>query len=57
MACIKKIQQMKQIIEFTKNWKHRNLLHVVGGFLIGAFLSLLTTLGGVVAIGLVQILK
>ena len=34
-----KLQQMKQIIEFTKNWKHRNLLHVVGGFLMGAFLS------------------
>ena len=32
---------MKKIIEFTKRWKHRNLLHVVGGFLIGAFLSLL----------------
>ena len=84
---------MKQIIEFTKNWKHRNLLHVVGGFLMGVFLScflawyislmviitfanyweysqkkyfgakysisdiLLTTLGGVVAIGLIQILK
>ena len=31
--------QMKKIIEFTKNWKHRNLLHVVGGFLMGAFLS------------------
>ena len=30
---------MKQIIEFTKNWKHRNLLHVVGGFLMGVFLS------------------
>ena len=26
---------MKKLIEFTKNWKHRNLLHVVGGFLIG----------------------
>ena len=84
---------MKKIIEFTKNWKHRNLLHVVGGFLIGVFLSLLfawyvslcivfafanyweffqkkdfgakysfsdillTTLGGVLAIGLAQILK
>ena len=84
---------MKKLIEFTKNWKHRNLLHVVGGFLMGAFLScffawyislgfiitfanyweysqkkyfgakysisdiLLTTLGGVVAIGLIQILK
>ena len=84
---------MKKLIEFTQNWKHRNLLHVVGGFLMGAFLSwlfawyisfvliitfanyweysqkkhfgakysisdiLFTTLGGVVAIGLVQILK
>ena len=36
-----KLPQMKKIIEFTKNWKHRNLLHVVGGFLMGAFLSLL----------------
>ena len=33
--------QMKKIIEFTKNWKHRNLLHVVGGFLMGVFLALL----------------
>ena len=32
---------MKKLIEFTKNWKHRNILHVVGGFLMGAFLSLL----------------
>ena len=32
---------MKKLIEFTKNWKHRDLLHVVGGFLMGAFLSLL----------------
>ena len=84
---------MKKIIEFTKDWKYRNLLHVVGGFLIGVFLSLLfawyvslvliitfanywefcqkkdfgakysfsdillTTLGGVLAIGLAQILK
>ena len=31
--------QMKKLIEFTKNWKYRNLLHIVGGFLIGAFLS------------------
>ncbi len=30
---------MKKLIEFTKNWKHRNLLHVVGGFLMGAFWS------------------
>ena len=84
---------MKKLIEFTKNWKHRNLLHVVGGFLIGftfnLFLSwyisilvvitfanyweysqkkhfranysisdiILTTLGGVVAIFLVNQLK
>ena len=33
--------QMKKIIEFTKNWKYRNLLHIVGGFLMGVFLSLL----------------
>lgn len=26
---------MKQIIEFTKNWKHRNLLHIMGGFILG----------------------
>ena len=85
--------QMKKLIEFTKNWKHRDLLHIVGGFLIGAFLSLLfvwyvslcivfafanywefcqkkyfgakysisdillTTLGGLVAIGLVHQMK
>lgn len=28
---------LKQLINFTKNWKHRNLLHIVGGILI-AFL-------------------
>ena len=33
--------QMKKLIEFTKNWKHRNLLHIVGGFIIGVFISLL----------------
>ena len=32
---------LKKVIELTKNWKHRNLLHVVGGFLMGVFLSLL----------------
>ena len=26
---------MKWPIEFTKNWKHRDLLHIVGGILIG----------------------
>ena len=31
------LQDMKWLIEFTKNWKHRNLLHIVGGILI-AFL-------------------
>ena len=30
---------MKKLIEVTKNWKHRNLLHVVGGFIMGVFLS------------------
>ena len=84
---------MKKLIEFTKNWKHRDLLHVIGGLIIGAFLSLLfawyvslcivfafanywefcqkkdfgakysisdillTTLGGVLVILLIQILK
>ena len=33
------LQVMNKLIEFTKNWKHRNLLHIVGGFLMGAFLS------------------
>jgi uncharacterized membrane protein (DUF485 family) len=32
---------MKKLIKFTKNWKYRDLLHVVGGFLMGVFLSLL----------------
>ena len=31
---------MKKIIEFTKNWKYRNLLHVVGGFFIGLTFNL-----------------
>ena len=84
---------MKKLIEFTKNWKHRDLLHIVGGLILGLILNLivswyisilaviafanywefcqkkdfgakysisdilLTTLGGVLAIGLVQILK
>lgn len=26
---------MKKLIELTKNWKHKNLLHIVGGFIIG----------------------
>lgn len=31
---------MKKVIEFTKNWKHRDLLHIIGGFLIGASLTM-----------------
>lgn len=32
---------MKKIIEFTKNWKHRNLLHIVGGMLISLLPNLI----------------
>jgi hypothetical protein len=32
---------MKQIIEFTKKWKYRNLLHIVGGILIALIPNLL----------------
>ena len=85
--------QMKKIIEFTKNWKYRNLLHMVVGFILCSILNLflswhvsslvvftlanyweysqvkfykvkysisdilLTTLGGVLAILLIQKLK
>ena len=28
---------LKKVIELTKNWKHRNILHIVGGVII-AFL-------------------
>jgi VanZ family protein len=31
---------MKKIIEFTKNWKYRNLLHIVGGFILGFIFNL-----------------
>ena len=31
---------MKKLIEFTKNWKHRNLLHIVGGFILCSVLNL-----------------
>lgn len=34
---------MKKIIEFTKNWKHRNLLHIVGGFILGLILNLIVS--------------
>ena len=32
---------MKQLINFTKNWKYRNLLHIVGGCLIALLPNLL----------------
>jgi len=32
---------MKKIIEFTKNWKHRNLLHILGGMFIGLIPNLI----------------
>lgn len=34
---------MKKIIEFTKNWKHRDLLHIVGGLMLGFTLNLFLT--------------
>ena len=36
-----KLPQMKQIIEFTKNWKHRDILHVILGFVFSFILSLI----------------
>lgn len=32
---------MKQLINFTKNWKYRNLLHIIGGCLIALLPNLL----------------
>lgn len=34
---------MKKIIEFTNNWKHRNLLHIVGGLILGLILNLIVS--------------
>ena len=34
---------MNKIIEFTKNWKHRNLLHIVGGLILGLILNLIVS--------------
>ena len=34
---------MKKIIELTKNWKHRNLLHIVGGLILGLILNLIVS--------------
>ena len=34
---------MKKIIEFTKNWKHRDLLHIVGGLILGLILNLIVS--------------
>ena len=32
---------MKQLINFTKNWKYRNLLHIIGGCLIALLPNIL----------------
>lgn len=32
---------MKWLINFTKNWKHRNLLHIVAGMLIALLPNLI----------------
>lgn len=32
---------MKWLINLTKNWKHRNLLHIVGGILIALLPNIL----------------
>ena len=34
---------MKKLIEFTKNWKYRNLLHIVGGLILGLILNLIVS--------------
>ena len=34
---------MKKIIEYTKNWKHRDLLHIVGGLILGLILNLIVS--------------
>ena len=34
---------MKKLIEFTKNWKHRNILHIVGGLILGLILNLIVS--------------
>lgn len=34
---------MKKIIEFTKNWKHRDLLHIIGGLILGLILNLIVS--------------
>ena len=31
---------MRKLIEFTKNWKYRDLLHVVGGLILGFIFNL-----------------
>lgn len=32
---------MRRLIELTKNWKHRNLLHILGGFILSFLLNFL----------------
>ena len=34
---------MKKLIEFTKNWKYRDLLHIVGGLILGLILNLIVS--------------
>ena len=34
---------MKKIIEFIKNWKHRDLLHIIGGLILGLILNLIVS--------------
>ena len=36
---------MKKLIELTKNWKHRNLLHIIGGGLISLLPNILAPKG------------
>ena len=34
---------MKKLIEFTKNWKYRDLLHIIGGLILGLILNLIVS--------------
>jgi glycopeptide antibiotics resistance protein len=41
---------MRKLIEFTKNWKRRDLLHIMGGFLIGASLTIIIKYFAILAV-------
>lgn len=41
---------IKWLIEYTKKWKHRNMLHVLGGMLIGLVPNILFAFGIVYAL-------